>query len=143
MNTEGLQHVGGGIWVEPTPTPEERHAAAMANQSRNQDDDLDVDVTDQDQQPEGIQDQPQQFFRKVRSPAVRSTNKSGLPNAVSSQPPLDGEPPVKDKVQLTAKINRDLHARLRIMSFQTHKNISELIEGWIAMHCPELPQELR
>lgn len=137
MNTDGLQHVGGGLWVPQTPTPEERHAAAMEDRNRDQDDDLDADVTDQGEQPEDTPDQSQQFVRKARGPAAESTSKPGLPNAASSPPSLDGKLPVKDKVQLTAKINRDLHARLRIMSFQTHKTISELIEGFIRQHCPE------
>lgn len=137
MNTEGLQHVGGGLYVQPTVSPYERHAAEMEERNRDQDDDLDADATDQGELPEDTPDQSQQFIRKVRGPAAESTSKPGVPNAASNPPSLDGELPVKDKVQLTAKINRDLHARLRIMSFQTHKNISELIEGFIRQHCPE------
>lgn len=141
MNTDGLQHVGGGIWVPQTPTAEERHAAAMEGLNPDQLGDQDAEATDLGDQSEDAQDQPQQFIRKVRGIAAESTGKPDLPNAANSQPSLDERPqgdlPVKEKVQLTAKINRDLHARMRIMSFHTHKSMSELIEDFIRQCCPE------
>lgn len=44
---------------------------------------------------------------------------------------------MQERVQLTAKIDRGLHARLRIMSFQTRRSMSELIEDFICQCCPE------
>lgn len=43
----------------------------------------------------------------------------------------------RDKVYLSTDIRRDLHARLRIHSFTTHKSLGTLVEEMILKYCPE------
>lgn len=42
-------------------------------------------------------------------------------------------------IQLTVRIDRALHGRVRYMTFKTGMNQSAIIENLIRLHCPEVP----
>jgi hypothetical protein len=48
-------------------------------------------------------------------------------------------PQQTNMVQMSTKIDRVLHGRLRYLSFKTGKTQTTLIEEFIRLHCPEVP----
>lgn len=43
-----------------------------------------------------------------------------------------------DQVYLTVKIDRDLHQRMRSLSFHSEQSIKSIVEKWILEHTPEI-----
>lgn len=59
------------------------------------------------------------------------------PKAAPPSPSRKSDTAQVDLVQVTAKIPRELHARMRIQSFRTGLSNIELISSWIEQNCPE------
>lgn len=71
------------------------------------------------------------------SPRLVRKNPVAQANSTPTKPDQPAAGP-DTRIKFSARINRDLHARLKIHSFKTHTNVSELIEGWIEENCPDI-----
>ena len=72
------------------------------------------------------------------SPAPEQPVSSTTPAPVTTQAEAEQQPTSK-LIQMTVKIDRVLHGRIRYASFKTGMNHGEVIEELIRKHCPEVP----
>ena len=86
---------------------------------------------------------PSQPTQPVQAPAVQPTAPAtvAVPKAPTAR--TANSPSEDDRYGLSTKIDRALASRLKFYSMIKCKRINQLIEEWITIHCPELPDNLR
>ena len=72
------------------------------------------------------------------APAPEQPVSSAAPAPATTQAEAEQQPTPK-LIQMTVKLDRVLHGRIRYASFKTGMNHGEVIEDLIRKHCPEVP----
>lgn len=115
-----------------------------------------MDYTEQDQ-PEECSTYQTEDTEVVETAAPRpvpgsSLNKKQVPPPVPSGKPVStgpGRPKQQGaesddpKYGLSAKIDRHLSSRIKFYAYIKGKTLAQLIEEWIVLYCPELPDNIR
>lgn len=115
-----------------------------------------MDYTEQDQTEEYSTDQAEETEvvetatpRPVpgsilnKKQPMQATPQGRPATAGPGRPKQQGAQSDDTKYGLSAKIDRDLSSRIKFYAYIKGKTLAQLIEEWIVLYCPELPQELR
>ncbi len=76
---------------------------------------------------------PTSFVKAKPAPAVSAPAMVHQPAASAPKDKISDT-----RVYLTTKLDRDLHARVKIYSYKAHKSIAAVLEELIAQHIPEI-----